>query len=852
MRFALLFVAVAARAGAAYAAEGLVLELPRHAYWRGEQIPVTVLGPDEVTGASFEIFLGSRRMVSGTLAGPSMTTPIATGELKAGKYELKVAFHGAGRELAAAAEVTIARRPSADRLEVWLWGGGSDFYADHGFTFGGGPNWTYFRERERAKSIENLDNLLARGLWATFHPCGGIRRVDLKAVDPQADDVAYRGAGRHEENFFNPFSPEVEKVRRRNNTQLMEAIGSHPALKVAFYNTELVDHLWLDNLNREGVELARRKLGFKRDERGEARMAAPGVLADDDRGYRYQKYVLTEGNGLAYANRRTAEDVKRFRPDVWTLTDPYRVAALLGMFPGLDLVGTWTYTNNDPKLMLYVETMRAVTRGTGQTPLQTVTMLNYPGALAPQSVTGPKPGYAEPGVDPGHVGWMLMGPDRAKECSWIILSRAPKLIGYYYSSACNPQRYNRPEDQFRVPHATSDAIAELAERVYRPYGPMITRLGVARRRIAVLSSQASRLYGTSPRTRGYPNEQIYGFYTLLAMVHLNADVVFDEHVEQGVLKDYDVLVLPRCDVVTERMLGEIRAFAGRGGRLIADPWLGPELKDVLRFDFDFTYRAKVNADAIAKGVMYADWDDHLNPKTAALAAARGVTAEEDQKIMESYARRLKAGLAGRVEPDVELDTPRALVNVLEHGGVKYLVLVNDRRTYGPRVGRYKAILEKLQAQTVTVTLRGWQGPVHPYDVLTRKPLAASRNDRGVSFPVDLDELGGKLIALCPARPAGLEVAVTAKPCCGATSKLSIAMRDERGGLLAGLQPVRVTVTDARGAPTEYSDFYAACAGRLEIPLRLAVNDVPGRWRVQVEDLTAGLTAEKAFDVEKSP
>ena len=36
----------------------------------------------------------------------------------------------------------------------------------------------------------------------------------------------------------------------------------------------------------------------------------PGVLADDDRGYRFQKYVFTEGSGLSYANRRTAEDVK--------------------------------------------------------------------------------------------------------------------------------------------------------------------------------------------------------------------------------------------------------------------------------------------------------------------------------------------------------------------------------------------------------------------------------------------------------------------------------------------------------------------------------------------------------------
>jgi hypothetical protein len=822
-------------------ADELILELPRHAYFRGEQIPLTVKGPDIVTGSALEIWLGDQRALNGTAAGPSMMTPVGTAKFKVGQYELKAVIHGAGRIFSGTAKVSICRRPSANRIEVWLWGGGEKYYFDHGFTITGGPSWVYYHQPDQAKHLEALDRRMERGVFASIYPCGGITRRDLKGVDPQAEDVAFLGAGRNAEALFNPFSPLVERVRRANNDQFMESIGWHPAVKVAFFNTELVDDLWLDNLNRAGVELTRRRLGFTRADRGKPKFVAPGVLADDDRGYRFQRYVYTEGSGLTYANRRTAEDVKRHRPDVWTLTDPYRQAALLGMFPGLDLVGTWTYTNNDPKLMLYVETMRAVTRGTGQRPLQTVTLLNYPGTLVPRSVTGPKEGYAPPGVEPGHVGWMLTGPDRTKEVSWIILSRAPKLIGYYYSSACNPQKYNRPEDQFRVPHATSDAIQELSQRVFRPYGPMITRLGVAPRTVAVLSSQLSRLYGTSPRTIGYPNQQIYGFYSVLAMAHLNADVLFDEHVEQGLLKDYQVLVLPKCEVVTEKMLGEIRALAQRGGRLISDQYLGPILPGVTRFDFDFSYRPKVNADAIERGVMFADWDDHLNPKTAALAAAQGVTADEDQRIMESYARRLKTGLAGRVEPDVELDTPKALVNVLEHGGVKYLVLVNDHRGYDGRTGRYKAILSKLLPQRVTVTLRRWSGSLYAYDMLARKLLPATKTTAGLSFPVDLDQLGGKLIALCPARPTKLAITLHAR-------KLSIAILDEQGRPLAGVQPLAVTVTDSTGQPTEYSDYYAATGGKLEIPLSPAVNDAAGPWRVRVEDLMAGMTAEQTFSV----
>ena len=99
---------------------------------------------------------------------------------------------------------------------------------------------------------------------------------------------------------------------------------------------------------------------------------APGVLADDDRGYRFQKYCYTEGNGLTYANRKTAEDIKQARPDLLTLSDPFREAAFRGVFPGVDIAETWTYTGKDAKLMLYYETLRALTRGTPQIPVQNV------------------------------------------------------------------------------------------------------------------------------------------------------------------------------------------------------------------------------------------------------------------------------------------------------------------------------------------------------------------------------------------------------------------------------------------------------------------------------------------------
>ena len=785
-------------------------------------------------------------MAAGPLQGGSTRIMVPTAGVKVGPYTLQAVVHGAAGNVTASEKITVARRPGSDRLEIWQWSAGGDgrYYFDHGFTIAGGVHGAYWREGSRAVALKALDADLVRGVSGTIGPCGGIARSDFRGQSPPGDDVDYKGAGRNEQRYYNPFAPQVEELRSRLNRSLLEGLGDHPAVKIAFFNTERVDDLWLDNTNRQGVELARRKLGFTRPPRGPPKLVAPGVIADDDRGYRFQKYVYQEGNGLAYANRQTAREVKHYRPDVWTLNDPYRIVAYCDMFPGLDLIGTWTYTMQDPKAMLYVETMRAATRGTRQIPLQTVTLLNYPGMLAPSSLTPAKTFDVARHENADESGWMLMGPDPCKEASWIILSRAPKIIGYYFSSACDPVKYGGPESQFRVPQTTSEAIGELARRVYRPYGPLITRLEVARRPVAVLSSQAARLYGKSPRTNGYPNDQIYGFYAVLAMAHLDGDVLLDEQVERGALQDYQLLVLPKCDFVTKTMYDEILKFVGRGGLVVADEYLGPQIPQALKLPLDFSYRVNVNADAIASGVTYAQWDDHLNPRTASLAKAHGVTADEDQKIMESYARQLTTALAGRVQAAVTVDSPKALVNVLEKNGVRYLVLVNDNRTYGPRVGQYKALLEKLVPQEVTVTLNSCPGPLYPYDLLERKPLAVTRKAGACSFQVSLSELGGTLVALYPVRPARLDISAE-NVARGGRSQLQVTLADADGQPLPGLQPVRVDVTDAGGGPTEYSGDYCAQNGRLALPLTPALNDQAGSWKVTVEDLTTGMTAHCA-------
>jgi len=438
-----------------------------------------------------------------------------------------------------------------------------------------------------------------------------------------------------------------------------------------------------------------------------------------------------------------------------------------------------------------------------------------------------------------------MGPGRVAVTSWINLSRAPRIVGYYYSSACPPP--GKPGDP-RNPYETSLKIKELSQQVYEPLGQMITQLDVEPRRIAVLSSVSSRLYGKSPTLCGYyGNMQIYHFYTVMAMAHLQADVLFDETIERFGLDDYDVLVLPKCDVLTETVYRQVQRFAERGGVVVADQYLGPDFPGagVITFDFDFTYRDKVSAKAIAENKAYVQWDDQLQPDAAELKDVQGVTALDDQRIMETYARQLRERLAGVVDPDVSSESPTVLLNMLEKGDVKYLVVINDQRTYDDRLREYQSVLGKLEPQTAVIQLhRADLRDRIAYDMLNHQRLEVTDG----ALTVELTEVGGTIIALYP-RPIGemiIETPDRIGP--GDAATLRIAMTDDNNAPLAGLQPIELTITTPGGVRNEYSGYHCATRGVLDIPFVAALNDEHGTWTIEANDLTAGRTAQRTFEI----
>lgn len=763
-------------------------------------------------------------------------------------YTLTISWKAGERVIMSAARpISIARRPSPDRMTVWLWPHGvySGYTADFDQTareridWWAGVGFNSFC----GSSLELWNYALTKGSTICFEPDGGLVGVTLKSDDPDIDYRDANGAIRTEgsagskRNLANPFHPLVAQWQDERNSAHMRLIARYPQVQLAFFNTEVIDELGVRNGNKAGDRMIREELGFPESEVDDPpKYARLHVVADDARKLVYNKYIFKRGNGLVKANARAAAVIHSYRPDILTINDPYRSYALLDGFTGIDVVGTWTYLNPDPKLMFNVENLRAACRDGGKIPLSTVTLLNYPGQLAPTDR------------------WMMMGPGRLAVGTWINLSRAPRLLCYYFGSQLDPfaaadgnSRTAEADEQvreFERPKETHQKLRELSDKVFKPYGPLIKQLAVSPRKVAVLTSQTARLYGRSKPLLGYyPVAQPLHFYTVLAMAQIPADVVLEETIQRWGLDGYDALVLPKCDVLPQSVYDAILAFQKRGGLVIADQNLGPDVPNSIRFDFDFSYRDGVTATAIANNQTQAGGDDHVDPQTAEQKKVKGVTALDDQRIMESYARRLRERLKDRIVRRVDCEEPTALLNLTEADGVNYLFVVNDRREYGPRLGKFKAVLEKIAPQQVEVKLLDSKlSDAVAYDLLARRPL---ENSNG-SIKVDLDDLGGTIIALYPRKIVAMELNVPKTAVRNTPYCIGVDLRDDQGGALPGIQPLRVALIDPNGVVADASDYYVARKGALRILITPALNDALGRWTVKVEDLTAGMSAQSSL------
>ncbi len=259
--------------------------------------------------------------------------------------------------------------------------------------------------------------------------------------------------------------------------------------------------------------------------------------------------------------------------------------------------------------------------------------------------------------------------------------------------------------------------------------------------VAVLDSATSVWFPGSPLWYSYAGEQILPYCSLLMMNHVPFDVLLDDDITAGRLDGYDVLVIPRGDTLTRSAHERIVAFARTPNKqVIANATMRARVPGASITDFDFGFERAVDGQYLAQG--------------------RALTAEEHRARMETYAEFLRPLVAEYRGPAAS-NSRRVLINTVESGDLRYIFLVNDDRTYGPRFGASKLWFESGYV-TAKIHLEagpgaGEQAIYDAYAQARRLPLRVVDGKRRAFSSLATPAARGKLLAVLPEPVGRVEV-----------------------------------------------------------------------------------------------
>ena len=806
----------------------------RHAYARGEAITLRVRSDAAAEEVAFSVsgWLPERTAVRDGEARYAIDSKM----LHAGEYEVQAQAFAKGKPLGATLvfPITIAAERNPQRFPVWNWGGAEDddlsWWTNRGFN---GLRLSSTRDPIRGRSRHFADvfdegTRLGIDIGAYLYPL-------LSTHWAQEQDAhCLLVDGTRDRRRVYPREPAVLEHGKRTAETWMATYAEFPSFRHALLNSEYQVPFCK---NEELRTLAQQEAGVDagailRPEwvvKGSAAFDVAklpaelqpkdGLIADDHPVYRFLKWWWERGHGTSTLNAEMARVLKAKRLDLLVWHDPYRLAPVYGSHDGLDAISTWTYGHPDIKRLGYTAVLQAAAKRDKQKVMQTITLYLYARFVMSLARSSAQPLADQAGRDAS----FNAGPDFVREAMWLVLSQRPDVLAFYYGGDSRPSSTN--VDPYVSSPETFDAIGEVCRTLVEPYGPAILESRRMHPRVAVLDSAASVWFPGAPLWYSYPNEQILPYCSLLMMNHVPFDILLDDDIIAGRLDEYDALVIPRGDTLTKGMHERIVAFA-RNKRVIANATMRAKVPGAAMTDFDFSFERAVDGNRLAHG--------------------DAITAEEHRSRMESYAEKLSAIVADLRGP-AECDSKRVLINILDAGDLRWIFLVNDERTYGPRFGTWKLEFETGLRQTAKIGVRTSGAPAL-YDALSHRLIAAETKDGRSTFDVTLPAARGKLIAQLPERIGRVVVKASDKAERGALAPIEVSVLGVSGKPIKGALPVRIEVIDPLGRQNEYSRYAALTGPAWALPFRLALNDIPGEWKVRVTDLIAGTRAEQAFHV----
>lgn len=398
--------------------------------------------------------------------------------------------------------------------------------------------------------------------------------------------------------------------------------------------------------------------------------------------------------------------------------------------------------------------------------------------------------------------------------------------------------------------------------------------------IAVLYNQAdlfaARLLDAMPHETPLPDWQA----NLIGVVHALEDIgcqyafiaAAELEADPGRLDGYRALVLPLATCISDDVAQTVRAFAQRGGVVIADGRPGlltgnGGLREPRPLDELFGVQSPAGIEAfkahpqpaalalagepveafvletgltLAGGateytvgetpclVTHAFGNGHavlLNVPFSTVTALR--TEKRERTLLDPLARYLAlAGVAPSAHLAVDGKPARCIEQTLfVDGKVRYLALQQD------------ILVRGLEPQSLAIAM---DTPAFVYDVRAGRSVAEAPVDR---WDAVISRGNPQLFALMPYAVSGL--AVTVAPECALGDTLDVAAAVAADGAQPQFHVVRVDVfaPGSERPHRQYSQNLACADGQGKGTIPFALNDPAGAWRLVFRDVATGTSAE---------
>jgi len=713
--------------------------------------------------------------------------------------------------------LTIVPRQLPHQLPVILWGSGAlkdlkdigfthqiVYPANDGHVWRNGVEGGSLSKGSATSLTQRLDEMFAMGLSGVGTLRPGRYLGDTEKF-PRVDRNGEKYARKNVEGQY----PRAQEFAREVGQAVAKTFADSPGLQGALIHTEVRDgtQISFTDVSRKAYH------DFSGEDIPTELTAARGysyknitdfpvdrVIPDDQRFLKFYRWFWKEGDAWPKLNSLVNDGLKTVGKDrFWTFFDPaVRAPSIWGSGGNVDYLSQWTYTYPDPlKIGLAGDELFAMAEGRPGQGVMNMTQIIW---YRTQTTSDPKPGEAQEWEKP-EAKFISIAPDHLSEAFWIELTRPVQGIMYHGWGSLT----GAPHKSYKLTNPqTRERLTELTHKIVKPLGPTLLQIPDRKTDVAFLESFASQIFA-GRGTYGWGNGWGLDAYLIANYAGLQPDIVYDETITERGLDQYKVLFLMHCDVLTESVVKRIEQFQAKGGIIIADEFLSPAIQpDIL------------------------------------LPSIRRTTPDKTKKLHQQKAADLLKQLSGYYERTLISSNPEVLVRSRPYKNAEYIFAINDHRTYGDYVGQYKKVMEKGLPSQSRVSLARNSGYI--YDLVNKRQIESDRQDGKLQFDVNLSGGEGNLFLITEQKVGTLQINASKAANPGQSVAVSILLNDTGQKPMSAIVPLKVTILDSQNRVAEKSGYYGAADGKLSLTLELAPNDVPGQWKIEVEE---GLTGQKA-------